>query len=162
MSTQSKFSGFSGLVPQTARRSWRDWLAKNLRRTASMISQKKQSLTILLSLVAALAMGASGVAQQAAFLTRPVLTSLHPSAASAKSGAASQLVVAAGQNFVHGVTTVQVQGTARSTTVINSEALAFELTATDLAQPQTLMVSVVNQRGTQPLKSNSLPFVVLP
>jgi hypothetical protein len=127
-----------------------------------MISQKKQSLTVLLTLVALLAVGASAVAQQAAFLTRPVLTSLHPSAASAKSGAASQLVVAAGQNFVHGVTTVQIQGTARATTVINSEALAFELTAADLAQPQTLLVNVVNQNGVKTLKSNALPFVVLP
>ena len=127
-----------------------------------MISQKKQSLTILLALACILAVGASAVAQQAAAFSRPVLTSLHPSLASAKSGGASDLVIATGQNFVRGITTVEVQGSARTTSVINSEALAFELTAADLAQPGTLMVSVLNQSGARSLKSNSLPFVVLP
>jgi hypothetical protein len=127
-----------------------------------MISQKKQSLTILLTLVCVLAVGASAVAQQATLLSRPVVTSLHPSAASAKSGSPSDLVIVAGQNFANGITTVQIQGIARATTVINAEALAFELTAADLAQPQILKVSVVNQIGSKSFKSNSLPFVVLP
>jgi hypothetical protein len=127
-----------------------------------MIFQKKQSLTILLTLVCVLAVGANAVAQQAALLSQPVLTSLHPSVASAKAGSASMLVVASGQNFTNGITTVRIQGTARATTVINAEALAFELTAADLAQPQILKVSVVNQIGGKSFKSNSLPFVVLP
>jgi hypothetical protein len=126
-----------------------------------MISRKKQSLTVLLTLVCGLALGANALAQSV-IVSRPVLTSLHPSAASAKAGSASLLIVVAGQNFVHGITTVQIQGTPRMTTVINPEALAFELTAADLAKPQTLMVNVVNQTGSQSFKSNSLPFVVLP
>jgi IPT/TIG domain len=128
----------------------------------NMISRTKQCLTVLLTLVCGLALGASAVAQQSVVVSRPVLTSLHPSAASAKAGSASLIIVASGQNFVHGVTTVQIQGTPRQTTVVNSEALAFELTAADLATPQTLMVNVVNQTGSQSFKSNSLPFVVLP
>ena len=126
-----------------------------------MTSQKKHFLTILLTLVCVLAVGASAVAQEAVVLTRPVLSSLHPSAASAKAGAASALVVASGQNFGRG-TTIQIHGAARATTVINSDALVFELTAADLAQPGILMVTVVNRSTTGSLKSNSLPFVVLP
>jgi hypothetical protein len=127
-----------------------------------MISQKKHFLTILLTLVCVAAVGASAVAQEAAVLTRPVLSSLDPSAASAKSGAASALVAASGQNFARGITTIQINGSPRATTVINSDALVFELTATDLAQPGILMVTVVNRSTTASLKSNSLPFVVLP
>ena len=101
--------------------------------------------------------------QQAVAISRtPVITSLHPSAASAKSGAAGAVVFVAGQNFVAGVTTVQFLGSTKRTTVFNSEILAFELTATDLAKPQTVMISVVNRSGTQAFKSNLLPFVVLP
>ena len=133
-----------------------------------MMSHHKQSLTLLLTLACILAVGTSALAQQGVVLSRPVLASLHPSATSIESGTpsasgtASAVVVVAGQNFVRGNTTILVQGTARQTTVINSEALAFELTASDLASPQTLMVSVVNHSGSKSFKSNSLPFVVLP
>lgn len=127
-----------------------------------MISQKKHFLTILLTMVCVLAVGASAVAQEALVLTRPVLTSLHPSSVSAKSGTGSALVVASGQNFANGITRIQINGTARATTVINTDALVFELTAADLAQPGTLLVSVANRSAAGTFKSNSLPFVVLP
>ena len=127
-----------------------------------MFFQKKQLLTVVLTCVCVLAIGATTFAQQATVVSRPVLTSLHPSAASVQSGAASTLVVAAGQNFVRGITTVLVDGAPRATTVINSEALAFELTVADLAQPRTLMVTVANRTTAGSFKSNALPFVVLP
>ena len=127
-----------------------------------MISQKKDSLAILLTLVCILAVGALAVAQDTASLSRPVLTSLHPSVSVGKAGVGSTLVVASGQHFAHGITTIQIQGTARVTTVINSEALAFELTAADLAQTGVLMITAVNDSGSTSLKSNSLRFVVLP
>jgi hypothetical protein len=91
-----------------------------------------------------------------------VITSLHPSAVSAKAGAAGAVVFVAGWNFVAGLTTVQFLGSTKRATVFNSEVLAFELTAADLANPQTVMISVVNHSGTLAFKSNSLPFVVLP
>jgi hypothetical protein len=101
--------------------------------------------------------------QQAVAIGRtPIITSLHPSAASAKSGAGGAVVFVAGQNFVAGVTTVQFLGSTKRTTVFNSEILAFELTAADLAKPQTVMIGVVNRSGIQAFKSNLLPFVVLP
>ena len=101
--------------------------------------------------------------QQAVAINRtPVITSLHPSAVSAKAGAAGALVFVAGQNFVAGMTTVQFLGSSKRATVFNAEVLAFELTTSDLASPQTVMISVVNRSGTQAFKSNSLPFVVLP
>jgi IPT/TIG domain len=100
--------------------------------------------------------------QAVAITPTPVISSLHPSASSAKSGAAGAVVFVAGQNFVAGVTTVQFLGSSKRTTVFNSEILAFELTAADLAKPQTVMIGVVNRSGTQAFKSNLLPFVVLP
>lgn len=127
-----------------------------------MMSQQKQRLNIRLAFVCILAMAASVVAQQALPVTRPVITSLHPSAASAKSGSSSVIVFVAGQNFVAGITSVGFQGSRRAATVFNSEVLAFELTSVDLSKPQTAMVTVVNQSGSTLLKSNSLPFVVLP
>lgn len=127
-----------------------------------MYSRKKH-LSILLALGCVMATaGVSTLAQQAVVLSRPVLTSLHPSAATAESGASSTLVVVAGLNFAPGNTTVLIQGAPRATTVINSEALVFELTSADLAQPRTLMVTAANRSGTASFKSNALPFVVLP
>ena len=124
-----------------------------------MISQKKQSLTVLLGLACILAIGAGAVAQ-AVSVSRPVLTSLHPTFISVKEGPV--VALATGQNFVPGISTVQIQGKARQTTVLNPEALAFELTAADLTQHQTLLVNIVNRIATQSFKSNSLPLVVLP
>ena len=117
--------------------------------------------TITLFTVLAIPVGL--IAQEAVAINRtPVITSLHPSAVSAKAGAAGAVVFVAGRNFVAGLTTVQFLGSTKRATVFNSEVLAFELTAADLANPQTVMISVVNHSGTQAFKSNSLPFVVLP
>jgi IPT/TIG domain-containing protein len=127
-----------------------------------VMSQQKQRLNVRLALVCILAMAASALAQQTSLVTRPVITSLHPSAASAKSGSSSVIVFVAGQNFVAGVTSVEFQGSRRAATVLNSEVLAFELTSADLSKPQAAMVTAVNQSGLKLLKSNSLPFVVLP
>ena len=127
-----------------------------------MMSLNRQSFTALLALACVLTVAASAMAQGGLVLSRPVLSSLHPSVASIESGTASTVVIVAGQNFARGNTTIMVQGTVRQTTVINSEALAFALTAHDLAQPQTLVISVINHSGSQSFKSNSLPFVVLP
>ena len=127
-----------------------------------MKPQPKQRFAVLLTLACVLATGAGVLAQQLPPVPRPVLTSLHPSQASVRSGSASAVVFVAGQNFVNGVSKVEFLGSERATTVFNPEILAFELTQTDLAKPQTVMVTVVNQRGTLALKSNSLPFVVLP
>lgn len=127
-----------------------------------MMSQQKQRLNVRLALVCILAMAASALAQQTLVVARPVIISLHPSAASAKSGSPSVVVFVAGQNFVAGATSVEFQGSLRATSVFNSEVLAFELTSADLSKPQTAMVTVVNQSGPKLFKSNSLPFVVLP
>jgi hypothetical protein len=126
------------------------------------MSPNKQSLAVLLVLVCVLAMAASVVAQQTQLVAQPVITSLHPTSVSAKSGSSSAVVFVAGQHFVSGLTSVQFGGSRRTATVFNSDILAFELTQTDLAKPHTAMVSVVNQSGSASLKSNSVPFVVLP
>lgn len=100
----------------------------------------------------------------------PVLTALYPS--SAKAGTSNLLVFVSGQNFVQGLTTVQfhrssepspVNGPARATVVVNSQILAFQLTAADLAQAGMAMVNVVNRNSNGSVAtSNQLPFAVLP
>lgn len=100
----------------------------------------------------------------------PVVTALYPP--SAKAGTSNLLVFVTGQNFVRGFTTVQfhrsegpspVNGPARATVVFNSQVLAFQLTAADLAQAGVGMVSVVNRNPNGSFTaSNQLPFAVLP
>ena len=100
----------------------------------------------------------------------PVITGLYP--ASAKAGSISLLVFVTGQNFVRGVTMaefIRSDGTAvtsapiRPTIVFNSQVLAFEATASDLQQPGTASVKVLNDVMNKPVTvSNQLPFVVLP
>ncbi len=100
----------------------------------------------------------------------PVLTALYPS--SAKAGTSNLLVFVTGQNFIRGITTVQfhraeqpspVNGPTRPTVVFNSQVLAFQLTAADLAQAGVGMVSVVNRNPNGSFTtSNQLPFAVLP
>jgi len=130
-----------------------------------MISQHKQRFAALLSLVCLFALEASLLAQQPplpptpATILPPVITALHPSSIQAGSGPIAVFVT--GQNFVRGVSTAQVQGSERPTSVFNSEVLAFELTKADLAQPKTAMVTVVSKTQNESLISNSIPFVVL-
>ncbi len=100
----------------------------------------------------------------------PVLTALYPS--SAKAGTSNLLVFVSGQNFIRGITTVQFHrsgspspsnASARATVVFNSQILAFQLTAADLAETGVAMVNVVNRTPNGPVAaSNQLPFAVLP
>jgi hypothetical protein len=120
------------------------------------------TITLLTVLATPVGLVAQEQQQAVAIYRTPIITSLHPSAVSAKAGAAGAVVFVAGRNFVAGLTTVQFLGSTKRATVFNSEVLAFELTAADLANPQTVMISVVNHSGTLAFKSNSLPFVVLP
>jgi hypothetical protein len=119
------------------------------------------TITLFTVLVRPVGLAAQEQQQAVAINRTPVITSLHPSAASVKAGAAGAVVFVVGRNFVAGVTTVQFLGSNKRATVFNSEVLAFELTAADLTNPQTVMISVVNRSGTLAFKSNSLPFVVL-
>lgn len=133
----------------------------------------KRCTGLLLTAVCVLLLGMPGNAQQSGpvgppTVAPPVITGLYP--ASAKVGTKSLLVFATGQNFVPGLTTAQfkrsdgpVNGPARATVVFNSQVLAFELTAADLAQTETVMVDVVNRGQNQSVSvSNQVPFVVLP
>src|SRR3979411_1320438 len=120
------------------------------------------TITLLTILATPVGLVAQEQQQAVAIYRTPIITSLHPSAVSAKAGAAGAVVFVAGRNFVAGLTTVQFLGSTKRAPVFNSECLAFELTAADLADPQTVMISVVNHSGTLAFKSNSLPFVVLP
>ncbi len=99
----------------------------------------------------------------------PVITSLYPS--SVKAGSTNLVVFVTGQNFVPGLTTAQfnrtggptaTSGPDRPTVVYNSQVLAFEVTAADLAQPGTAMVDVVTSSGNNSVStSNQVPFAVL-
>ena len=132
-----------------------------------MVSQRKQHLTVLLTVVCLLAMGSSVLLAQQPILPptpttiqQPVITALHPS--SAKAGSGPIAVFVTGQNFLRGFSSVQFGGSERPTSVFNSEVLVFELTKADLAEPKTAMVKVLTKTQNESLTSNSIAFEVLP
>lgn len=90
----------------------------------------------------------------------PVVSALHST--SVKAGTATLVVFVVGQNFSPRISIAQFSGSDRPTVVFNSEILAFEATAADLAQPKIAMIDVVNRNSSTSITSNRVPFVVLP
>ena len=90
----------------------------------------------------------------------PVISTLHPS--SAKAGTETLIVFVVGQNFSPGISAAQFGGSDRATVVFNSEILAFEANAADLAQPKIATIDVINRNASASVRSNSVPFLVLP
>ena len=84
----------------------------------------------------------------------PALGSLAPNSATA--GGPAFTLTANGSNFVSG-STVQWNGTARTTTFVSATQLRATIAAADIAAPGTAQVSVLNPGGTA---SGALPFTV--
>ncbi|MEQ9399088.1 MAG: hypothetical protein RJQ04_07935 [Longimicrobiales bacterium] len=87
--------------------------------------------------------------------TPPTLHAVSPASAVAGSGPTSLSL--AGERFESGAT-VLVDGAARPTTHLSSTVLTVDLTAGDLASPDTLALTVRN--GPDGVASNALAFVV--
>ena len=99
-----------------------------------------------------------------ALTSGPVIQTLLPSSVFAGIPGGFQLTLG-GQNFIAGVgegaSSVLINGVVRGTTCPDSTECAVILTASDLAQPGTLIVQVQNP-GNPGALSNPVPFVVIP
>jgi hypothetical protein len=84
----------------------------------------------------------------------PSLSSISPSSATA--GGPAFTLTATGSNFVNG-SVVQVNGSNRTTTFVNSTQLSASIPASDIASAGTLAIGVINPDGST---SGTLPFTV--
>ncbi len=88
----------------------------------------------------------------------PAVTSISPTSATVGSGTFTLTVN--GSNFISGVSTVRWNGSARTTTFVNSGQLMASIPSTDLTSVGTFPITVLNTGNVTP--SNSADFTVNP
>ncbi|MBU1728143.1 hypothetical protein KKA39_02485 [Patescibacteria group bacterium] len=87
--------------------------------------------------------------------TTPTISNLSPDHVTEGSG--TTIVTVTGTDFISGTSSAEADGSARTTTVLNSTHLQMTLTSSDVASDGTIAITVNNGSGCE---SNTLTFTV--